>query len=138
MNRYLNASNKMYNPYDASNYSSNYKLESPVLDQYDEAPAPMPETAEKSSNMSAYMKGAEKGMEAKGGPASKVGAGMTAYGAATANPLLLAGGLGLSTIGGALDQKRAREAQAVKNEIDRRQRVMELMSNLGSGFGGLG
>lgn len=134
MDRYLNASNKMYNPYDVSNYSSNYQLESPELDEYDQAPEP----EQANADMSAYMKGAESMQKSEGGGISKVGAGMTTAGAASGNPYLLAGGLGLSTIGGALDQKRAREAQAVKDEISRRQRVMSLMSKLGSGFGGLG
>lgn len=54
------------------------------------------------------------------------------------NPYLMAGGLALQAYGSAKDRELAREVQAVNNEIARRNRVMEMMSQLGQGFGSLG
>lgn len=56
----------------------------------------------------------------------------------TGNPYLMAGGLALQTIGGAKERELQREAQAINNEISRRDKVMQMMSQLGSGFGRLG
>lgn len=56
----------------------------------------------------------------------------------TGNPYLMAGGLALQTIGGAKNRELQREQQNINNEIARRDRVMQLMANLGSGFGRLG
>lgn len=73
-----------------------------------------------------------------GNTASSLGAGITTAGAATGNPLLIGAGLGLKVIGGAKEKEQAREKQAISNEIQRRDRVMQALGRLGQGFGGLG
>ena len=57
---------------------------------------------------------------------------------ASGNPYLMAAGLGLQTLGAAHERELARQTQMVNNEIARRDRVMQMMSRLGTGMGRLG
>lgn len=74
------------------------------------------------SGYNAALAGLQTSQSSSGGAASKAGGGMAAAGMMSANPYLLAGGLGLSAIGGAMDQKR-------QAEEDRRNRVMQAYGN---------
>lgn len=56
----------------------------------------------------------------------------------TGNPYLMAGGLGLQVLGQAKERELVRESQNINNEIARRDKVMQMMGQLGSGFGRLG
>ena len=135
MDRYLRANNQMKDPFDPDNYTNDYSFDSPVLDSYEAAPSAKPAA----TNYAGYANAAKE-LTGEGNTASKAGNAMMAAGSvpSPASPYLLAGGLGLSVVGKSIEAKQAREAQAVQNEINRRQRVQQLMSNLGSGFGGLG
>ena len=70
--------------------------------------------------------------------ASEAGDVVGAGGAASVNPYLIAAGLGLKTIGAAKDREMARENQRIANEMNRREKVMQLMSQYGSGIGRIG
>lgn len=57
---------------------------------------------------------------------------------ASGNPYLIAAGAGLAVLSGASKRKEEREKERVQNEMDRRQRVMTAMSQLGTGVGSIG
>lgn len=54
------------------------------------------------------------------------------------NPYLMAAGLGLSAYGQAKQRELARKQQNVNREVARRNQVMQMMANLGSGIGQIG
>lgn len=63
-----------------------------------------------------------------------VGGGLMSYGAATANPYLLAGGLGLSVLGaGEANRRKEEEAQrqAYNDRIRQRQEAMARIASMG-------
>jgi len=66
------------------------------------------------------------------------GSGVSSYAMASGNPYLMAAGLGMNVIGGAQKRERQREKQAIKDEMDRRGRVIDLMGKIGQGFGSIG
>lgn len=57
---------------------------------------------------------------------------------ASGNPYLIAAGAGLGVLSGASKNRQMRERERIANEMDRRQRVMTAMSQLGTGVGSIG
>ena len=64
--------------------------------------------------------------------------GLMTYGASTGNPYLIAAGAGLGVLSGHKKRQREMAEQRVRNEMDRRKRIMDAMANLGTGVGSIG
>lgn len=75
---------------------------------------------------------------AGGSPMDVSSSGLMAYGASTGDPYLIAAAAGLGVASQTMKNKRERERQEITDEMNRRQLVMNAMSNLGTGVGSIG